>query len=85
MDIRTDIWPKNFTLNLCKEPLKDNTELSSWIKRHQARTRVMQFKPNPRAPDGPMNEQRFAALYKFMSDHRIVGIFCRYIITDLLT
>lgn len=45
----------------------------------------MQFRPNPRAPDGSMNEQRFHALRKYMEDHRIVGIFCQYIMTDLFT
>ncbi|KAF8134853.1 hypothetical protein EV363DRAFT_1396322 [Boletus edulis] len=72
-EIRTDIWPKNLTLNPCKEPVRDNTELTSWIRRHQSRTRIMQFIPNPRAPNASINEQRFQALYNFMSEHRIDG------------
>ena len=79
------MWPKNFALNPCKEPLKDDKELSSWLQRHQHRTRVMQFKPNPRAPDGSMNEQRFHALIKFMEDRRIVGLICQSMTTDLFT
>ncbi|KAG6373305.1 hypothetical protein JVT61DRAFT_6443 [Boletus reticuloceps] len=70
-EIRTDIWPKNLTLKPCKEPVRDNTELTSWIRRHQSRTRIMQFIPNPRAPNASINEQRFQALYNFMSEHRI--------------
>jgi hypothetical protein len=45
----------------------------------------MQFRPNHRAHDGAMNEQRFHALRKYMEDHRIVGIFCQYIMIDLFT
>ncbi|KAF8558098.1 hypothetical protein OG21DRAFT_1481638 [Imleria badia] len=70
-DTRTDTWPKNFPLNPCKEPLKDLAELSSWLKRHQSRTRVMKFIPNPHAPDGSVNEQKFLALNKSMTEHRM--------------
>jgi mediator of RNA polymerase II transcription subunit 25 len=70
-EIRMESWPKNFTLNLCKEPFRDQAELSSWLKRHQFRTGLMKFACNPRIPDAPMNEQRFQALTKFMHDHRI--------------
>lgn len=42
----------------------------------------MRFVPSPR-PDGSVNEQKFYTLYKFMAEHRVVCIFCRYIIFDL--
>jgi len=68
--IRADNWPKNLALKICKEPLKDNQELKSWLK-HQSRTPKIQFKANLRVPDGSMNEQKFQALYKFMVESRI--------------
>lgn len=34
----------------------------------------MQFRPDPRAPDGSVNEQKFRRVYKFMADCRIVCI-----------
>lgn len=77
---RTDTWPKNLTLNPCKEPLKDNTELPLWIRRHKPRLHLMRFGPSPRAPDGSVNEQKFHAIYKFMAEHRVVCILYRYFI-----
>ncbi|KAG9315132.1 hypothetical protein JVU11DRAFT_4255 [Chiua virens] len=70
-DVRTDNWPKNLILNTCKEPLKDAAELPSWLKRHQPRSHIMQFKPNPRVPDAPLNEQKFQGLKKHMLDRRM--------------
>ncbi|KAF8838598.1 hypothetical protein BDN67DRAFT_971308 [Paxillus ammoniavirescens] len=70
-DIRTDTWPKNLTLITCKEPLKESTELPTWLKRHQGRTRVVQFRPSPRAPEGSTNEQMFHSLNKLMADRRL--------------
>ncbi|KAG8213163.1 hypothetical protein J3R82DRAFT_11572 [Butyriboletus roseoflavus] len=70
-DIRTETWPKNLTLNPCKEPLKDNTELPLWVKRHKPRAHLIRFGSSPRAPDGSVNEQRFHTLYKFMAEHRV--------------
>lgn len=45
----------------------------------------MRFMPNPHAPDGSMNEQRFLALNKSMADQRIVSSFVSNTMTDLLT
>ncbi|KIK94223.1 hypothetical protein PAXRUDRAFT_143360 [Paxillus rubicundulus Ve08.2h10] len=70
-DIRTDTWPKNLALVTCKEPLKENTDLPTWLKRHQSRTRVVQFRPSPRAPEGPINEQMFHSLNKLMAERRL--------------
>ncbi|KAH0833161.1 hypothetical protein J3R83DRAFT_12188 [Lanmaoa asiatica] len=70
-DVRTDTWPKNLTLNRCKEPLKDTVELSFWLKRQGPRTHLVRFGPSPRAPDGSVNELKFHELSKFMADHRV--------------
>ena len=54
--------------------MKDEMELMAWVRRHQSRSQMVQFKPNPRAPDGSVNEQKFHAVHKFMADRRIVRI-----------
>ncbi|KAF9243561.1 hypothetical protein BU15DRAFT_43066 [Melanogaster broomeanus] len=70
-DVRTDTWPKNLNLIICKEPLKDAAELSTWLKRQQVQARVLQFRPSPRASEGPINEQMFFSLNKLMTVRRL--------------
>ncbi|KAH7884579.1 hypothetical protein F5I97DRAFT_1929424 [Phlebopus sp. FC_14] len=68
-DIRADTWPKTLALTLCKEPVRDGSELSNWIKRTQPL--ILQFKPNSRAADTSTNEKNFLSLIKLMSERRI--------------